>query len=75
MSRLALRNFLITALTTMISIAVFISLLLGQLYIYSANEQFKTLEHDCLSVSYMALTWLTESYRLDTKALGEVLSA
>ncbi|MBQ8898996.1 MAG: HAMP domain-containing histidine kinase [Clostridia bacterium] len=75
MSRLALRNFLITALTTIISIAVFISLLLGQLYIYSSNEQFKSLEYDCLSVSYMALTWLTESYRLDTTALGDVLTA
>lgn len=75
MSRLAFRNFLITALTSLISIAVFISLLLGQLYIYSANEQFKNLEYDCLSVSYMALKWITESYRLDTTALGEVLKA
>ena len=75
MSRLALRNFLITALTSLISIAVFISLLLGQLYIYSADEQFKSLEHDSLSVSYMALTWITESYRLDTTALTDVLKA
>ncbi len=75
MSRLALRNFLITALTSLISIAVFMSLLLGQLYIYSSNEQFKNLEHDCLSVSYMALTWMTESYHLDTDVMGDVLMA
>ncbi len=75
MSRLALRNFMITALTTLISIAVFMSLLLGQLYIYSVDDQFKNLEYDCLSVSYMALTWITESYRLDTTALSQVLTA
>ena len=75
MNRIALRNFLITALTTLICIAVFIALLLGQMYIYTVDSQFKTLEHNALGISYMALTWITESYRLDTTALGEVLTS
>lgn len=73
MRKIALRNFIMTSLTILICIVIFLSLLLVQLYRYSINEKYKSLERDCRSVSYLALIWMTEPYKLDTNALRDVL--
>lgn len=75
MSKIALRNFLITALTILICIMVFSSLLLIQLYRYSINEKFDSLERDGRGVSYFAIIWMTEPYKLDTEAFKSVLKS
>ena len=43
MRKIATRNFLITAMTILICIVIFCSLLLAQLYQYSVNEKFQSL--------------------------------
>lgn len=75
MSKIALRNFLVTALTILICIVVFSSLLLIQLYRYSINEKFDSLERDARGVSYFAIIWMTEPYKLDTAAFKSVLKS
>ncbi|MBR5519789.1 MAG: HAMP domain-containing histidine kinase [Clostridia bacterium] len=74
MGKIALRNFLITALTILVCITVFSSLLLVQLYQYSVNEKFHSLETDGYSLTELAYIWKTTPYRVDTASLENALA-
>ena len=73
MNKIATRNFLITAMTILICIVIFCSLLLVQLYQYSVDEKFHSLETDAYSLTMLAYTWKTASYRVDTTVLRNTL--
>ncbi len=75
MRKIATRNFLITAMTILICIVIFCSLLLAQLYQYSVNEKFQSLESDGHSLTGLAYTWKTASYRMDTNVLQSTLAS
>ncbi len=75
MRKIATRNFLVTAMTLLICIVIFCSLLLAQLYQYSVSEKFQSLESDGYSLTGLAYTWKTASYRMDTTVLQNTLSA
>jgi signal transduction histidine kinase len=75
MSKIALRNFLISALTILICIVIFTSLLLVQLYRYSINEKYNSLERDARASSYFAYVWRTQDYSLSTNAFKSVLKS
>lgn len=74
MGKIGTRNFLVTALTVVICIMVLCSLLLVQLYQYSAREKFQSLETDGNSLTGLAYIWQTTPYRLDTTAMRDVLT-
>jgi len=74
MGKIAIRNFLITAMTIVICMVVFSSLLLVQLYQYSVNEKFNSLETDGYSMVELAYIWKTAPYRVDTTSLENTLA-
>lgn len=74
MGKIAIRNFLITALTIVICMVVFSSLLLVQLYQYSVDEKFNNLETDGYALAELAYVWKTAPYRVDTTSLVNTLA-
>ncbi len=75
MSKIATRNFLITAMTILICITIFCCLLLVQLYQYSVNDKFHNLESDGYSLTSLAYTWKSTPYRVATTTLRSTLSS
>lgn len=69
MGKIARRNFLMTSMTILICIVIFCALLLFQLYQYSVNDKFRSLEQEANNVSVLAYTWISEPWRVETAAL------
>ena len=74
MGKIAIRNFLITAMTIVICMVVFSSLLLVQLYQYSVDEKFNNLEADGYALAELAYIWKVTPYRVDTTSLENTLA-
>ncbi|HHX71742.1 MAG TPA: HAMP domain-containing histidine kinase [Clostridiales bacterium] len=74
MKKLAIRNFMLTALVILICLILLCTLLLVQFYRYSVSERMESMEKSGRAASLYALVWLTEPYRVNEKELIRWLS-
>ncbi len=73
MKKLAIRNFMLTALVIIICLVLLCSMLLVQFYRYSVAERIEGMEKSGRAVSLYALVWVTEPYRLSRWEVSRLL--